>query len=378
MSCKGTCILVILLWVTYISSGCRCFTQHPQRIFCREDSVVMVGRVIKQEIPKGRSKTKYHFKLLKSLKGVHETIGSTIIIVPFSSCAIGLNVGEQYVLSGRRSNTTGTISTILCGNFIYKIADVTFELMLYLFSGGSDSYKQNCDCKVSVASDKVEGFKVGTISYEATHTAIDMYADDTTLHTYGTNKEEIERKLNYDANTINNWCLNNRMVINPLKTTSMLIGTNKKQTLLGNDMNICIQDSPITPVEIQKLLGVYIDKNLDWKFQIDYNLLKGEVWGERIFRGKQCGIQKVEKPHQKDWKLIPKEEEAEFCQITDVFEETKYVPKLIPFPPLLGVILQARNNLPQKPLLKIDLPEVADGVEEEFIQDEGDNVIGIV
>ncbi|XP_071180548.1 metalloproteinase inhibitor 3-like [Mytilus edulis] len=147
MSCKGTCILVILLWVTYISSGCRCFAQHPQRIFCREDSVVMVGKVIKEEIPKGRSKIKYHFKLLKSLKGVHETIGSTIIIETFSSCAIRLNVGEQYVLSGRRSNTTGTISTIYCGNFIYKIADVTFELMLYLFSGGSDSYKQNCDCK---------------------------------------------------------------------------------------------------------------------------------------------------------------------------------------------------------------------------------------
>ena len=108
------------------------------------------------------------------------------------------------------------------------------------------------------------------MTLETTHTAIDMYADDTTLHTYGTNKEEIERKLNYDANTINNWCLNNRMVINPLKTTSMLIGKNKKRTLLGNDMNICIQDSPITPVEIQKLLGVYIDKNLDWKFQIDY------------------------------------------------------------------------------------------------------------
>ncbi|CAC5392500.1 MRPS34 [Mytilus coruscus] len=108
------------------------------------------------------------------------------------------------------------------------------------------------------------------------------------------------------------------------------------------------------------------------------NLLKGEVWGERIFRGKKCGIQKVEKPHQKDWKLIPKEEEAEFCQITDVFEETKYVPKLIPFPPLMGVILQARNNLPQKPLLKINLPEDAEGFEEDYVQDEGDNVIGIV
>ncbi|VDI57461.1 metalloproteinase inhibitor 3 [Mytilus galloprovincialis] len=151
MSCKGTCILVILLWVTYISSGCRCFTQHPQRIFCREDSVVLVGRVIKKEIPKGGDMIKYHFKLLKSLKGVHETIGSTIIIETYSTssmCGVRfMAVGEQYVLSGRRDKKTGRIFTKTCGNFIYKITDVTFELMLYLFSGGSDSYVQNCDCK---------------------------------------------------------------------------------------------------------------------------------------------------------------------------------------------------------------------------------------
>ncbi|XP_071180547.1 metalloproteinase inhibitor 2-like [Mytilus edulis] len=165
MSCKVTCVLLILLWVTYISSACRCPPRHPQRIFCREDAAVLVGRVIKKEITKGGDEIKYHFKLLKSLKGVHETIGSTIIIETYSTssmCGVRfMTVGEQYVLSGRRSKKTGRIFTSTCGNFIYKITDVTFELMLYLFSGGSDSYLQNCDCK-EIKNPRLEPGKFAT------------------------------------------------------------------------------------------------------------------------------------------------------------------------------------------------------------------------
>lgn len=70
------------------------------------------------------------------------------------------------------------------------------------------------------------------MTLEASNSVSDIYADDTTLHNHGINKDEIERKLNQDANTINNWCLNNKMVINPLKTTSLMVG-NQKQALVG-------------------------------------------------------------------------------------------------------------------------------------------------
>jgi hypothetical protein len=55
-----------------------------------------------------------------------------------------------------------------------------------------------------------------------------MYADDTTLSINGKNIFEIEATLNEDLNSVNMWCTNNNMVINPTKTTCMLIGTKQK------------------------------------------------------------------------------------------------------------------------------------------------------
>jgi hypothetical protein len=52
-----------------------------------------------------------------------------------------------------------------------------------------------------------------------------MYADDTTLHCHSNRKSDIERNLNEDLNTVNKWCIQNNMLINPTKTTCMLIGT---------------------------------------------------------------------------------------------------------------------------------------------------------
>ncbi|CAC5406277.1 unnamed protein product [Mytilus coruscus] len=80
-----------------------------------------------------------------------------------------------------------------------------------------------------------------------------MYADDTTLHTHDINKEEIERKLNHDANTISKWYLNNKMVIN----SSMLVGTNQERALIGHKLIISIPDNPITSVETQKFLDFH-------------------------------------------------------------------------------------------------------------------------
>jgi hypothetical protein len=52
-----------------------------------------------------------------------------------------------------------------------------------------------------------------------------MYVDDTTLSINGKNIFEIEATLNEELNSVNMWCTNNNMVINPTKTTGMLRGT---------------------------------------------------------------------------------------------------------------------------------------------------------
>ena len=92
------------------------------------------------------------------------------------------------------------------------------------------------------------------------------------------------------------------------------------------------------------------------------NLRKGDVWGEQIFRGKNFGVVKIEGGHCSDWKLIPKEEEDKFCEINEVFEDKQIVTKLVKFPSLMGAVLQQRNNYPEPPLLKMNVPEDVEGI----------------
>ena len=97
-----------------------------------------------------------------------------------------------------------------------------------------------------------------------------MYADDTTLSINGKHKFEIEATLNEDLNSVSMWCTNNNMVINPTKTTCMLIGTKQRKAMMEKEFNIYISNENIQNVNIQKLSGICLDHNLDWKNQIDY------------------------------------------------------------------------------------------------------------
>ena len=83
-------------------------------------------------------------------------------------------------------------------------------------------------------------------------------------------KSEIERSLNEDLNTINNWCIQNNMLINPTKTTCMFIGTAQRIATVTNELNINLENQFIKNVNTQKFLGIYIDNNLDWKQQVDH------------------------------------------------------------------------------------------------------------
>ncbi len=97
-----------------------------------------------------------------------------------------------------------------------------------------------------------------------------MYADDTTLHDHGKSKIEIENNLNEDLNVVNIWCNKNNMIINPKKSTAMLIGTPQRKAAFDNEFNIMLDNSNLCTVTEQKMLGIYIDHHLDWKYQVDH------------------------------------------------------------------------------------------------------------
>ena len=96
----------------------------------------------------------------------------------------------------------------------------------------------------------------------------DMYADDTTLHIKGRNKDDIQSNLQLDLFKTQNWCNVNNMAINPTKTTCMIIGS-RYRLKTSNGLSLFIDKTGIENVESQKLLGIHIDNKLTWKTHID-------------------------------------------------------------------------------------------------------------
>jgi len=105
-------------------------------------------------------------------------------------------------------------------------------------------------------------------------TNIDMYADDATITFAAKALSDIECKLNDDLNSINNWCINNRMAINTKKTKAMLITTAQRRKGLTSEPSITLNGDKLEHVTHERLLGVVVDQDLLWKEQVDAVCLK--------------------------------------------------------------------------------------------------------
>ena len=103
---------------------------------------------------------------------------------------------------------------------------------------------------------------------------LDLFADDSTLHTSDTDISKINNNLQISIDNIQSWCTYNKMALHPQKTKSMLIMSrqkrqfDKKTKLLK--LHLCINDSAITQVHQHKLLGVILDDEFHWTQHIDY------------------------------------------------------------------------------------------------------------
>jgi hypothetical protein len=72
------------------------------------------------------------------------------------------------------------------------------------------------------------------------------------------------------------------------------------------------------------------------------------AWGTKIFRGyRYPKVTRIDAGGKRDWRLIPKEEEEEFCKI-DKVHEPKFKPEDIDYrlPPLMEIVLE--RNLKQR------------------------------
>ena len=89
----------------------------------------------------------------------------------------------------------------------------------------------------------------------------DLYADDTTIHFSSNSISDINIKLNEDMEKVQGWCTSNDMVINTMKSKSMIMGTSRN---LESNFNIFYDDFLLNDVKYEKLLGITIDNCLSW------------------------------------------------------------------------------------------------------------------
>ena len=102
------------------------------------------------------------------------------------------------------------------------------------------------------------------------NSTLDMYADDSTIHVSAKTVEELEYVLNQELTNVQNWCQINRMAVNADKTKVMLITTYQKETKLPtSEINVSFNGTKLENVKSEKLLGVTIDKHLNWKDHIN-------------------------------------------------------------------------------------------------------------
>lgn len=93
---------------------------------------------------------------------------------------------------------------------------------------------------------------------------LDLFADDSQLHTQNRSLHQIQCTLQTSINEIHTWCDINRMVIHPQKTKSMVITTRQKHQRGDLELELQLNGITLEQVEEHKVLGVIIDNKLSW------------------------------------------------------------------------------------------------------------------
>ena len=94
-----------------------------------------------------------------------------------------------------------------------------------------------------------------------------MYADDTTLHCCidSINSTDRDRIINHELDNVNNWLVSNKLLLNVKKTKYMVF---HKHINTISDLNIKINNSPISRVETFNFLGLHLNSSLTWNTHV--------------------------------------------------------------------------------------------------------------
>ncbi len=96
---------------------------------------------------------------------------------------------------------------------------------------------------------------------------IKLYADDTFLCYQHDDINVLEREVNPELDTVYRWLVANQLTLNIKKSKYMIISRKK---IDFSSFSIKINETKLEKCDTYKYLGVYFDKDLNWKTHIDY------------------------------------------------------------------------------------------------------------
>ena len=91
-----------------------------------------------------------------------------------------------------------------------------------------------------------------------------LYADDTILYSSVKNDQQALVKLQEDLNSLESWCLRNKLTINTDKTKYMIFGTSNARSKI-TDSTLNFGGKPLELVTSYNYLGVKIDPSLNYE-----------------------------------------------------------------------------------------------------------------
>ena len=101
----------------------------------------------------------------------------------------------------------------------------------------------------------------------------ELFADDSSLHTSSSSVVSLENSLQNGLDNVKEWCNENKMIIHPQKTKSMVVTTRQKQQINPLILNLRYGSTEIEQISSHTVLGVQIDSNMSWNTHVN-NLIK--------------------------------------------------------------------------------------------------------
>ena len=93
-----------------------------------------------------------------------------------------------------------------------------------------------------------------------------LYADDNTINVHAKTADQLQAKIQAEADNSIEWINANKLVCSGPKTKLLILGTSqlRRNVLQGNDIAVNVCQNVVKESKSEKLLGLIINNQLSW------------------------------------------------------------------------------------------------------------------